>query len=239
MRAPLLVLVFAVACGDGKGPKSPSDHVDDDGATGARPSGGNGGPSIESEIGALDEDAVKGVFKQARSKVTKCLRRANDGMDMEIVGGELEVQLRVKGDGTLRWVYPMRSTIGDRDAEQCVLDVLNSHTWPKPEGGDEGLARTDYGIDPPGRAPVDWSPSDLGAKQSKVKSELRSCMNDAGANSLSVTMYVDADGNVIKAGGSVGDENGIDAIDCGVDAVKSIKFPSPGSYPAKVTVSVN
>ena len=235
--APALLLLFGLACCDAKEPVSPADR-DDDTAVVVPRSTGSGGPKIDSEIGALDEDAVKETFRKARSKVTRCLRDANDGLDMPIVGGELEVQLRVKGDGSLRWVVPVRSTLGDRKAEQCVLDVLASHTWPIPEGGDEGLARTDYGIDPPGRPPVAWSPGDLGDKESTVKSELRSCMGNAGASSLSVTIYIDADGNVITAGGAVGDENGIDAIDCAVSAVKRITFPSPGSFPAKVTVAI-
>ncbi len=235
----LVAGTLIAACGRGPEPKS----ADDDGAAVDDPrprgtEGGDAGPKIESEIGALDEDAVQDVFRQARRKVTQCLRRANDGMAMEIVGGELEVQLRVKGDGSLRWIYPLRSTLGNRQAERCVLAVLDSYTWPKPEGGDEGLARTDYGIDPPGRAPFAWDASDLGEKRSAVQSELRRCMNDAGAASLSITMYVDPDGRVLTAGGAVGDENGVESIDCGIAAVKAMRFPSPGSYPAKVTVSV-
>lgn len=230
----VLGLSSVAGCSGGQDPRSPSDEVDDVAPAPRR----DGGPAIDSEIGALDENKVRDTFREARPKITKCLRQANDGLDMPVVGGELEVQLRVKGDGTLRWAYATRSTLGHRSAEQCVLAVLAEHTWPKPEGGDEGLARTDYGIDPPGRAPVTWSAGDLGAQESKVKSELRACMGDSGTSSLSVTIYVDPDGKVITAGGAAGDENGIDAIDCAVSAVKGLTFPSPGSYPAKVTVEV-
>jgi hypothetical protein len=240
MRSPgLLAAVWTAAailsaCADGKEPQSPADAVEDE-PHAPRPRT-NGGPKIESEIGALDEKAVAAAFREVRPKIKKCLRGANDGLDLPVVGGELEVQLRVKGDGSLRWVYPMRSTLGHRSAEKCVLDALMAQSWPKPEGGDEGLARTDYGIDPPGRAPVRWSAGDLGSAASEVESALNDCMSDAGAKSLSVTIYVDADGNAITAGGAVGDENGTEAIDCAVNAVKAIKFPSPGSYPAKVTI---
>ncbi len=230
----VLVGSLWLGCTSSQEAKSPPDQVDDEPEpVTARPSGG---PAIESEIGALDENAVKDTFGQARAKVVKCLRGANEGLDLPVVGGELEIEVRVKSDGSVRWVLPTRSTLGHRGAEQCVASVLTSLAWPRPEDGDEGIARTDYGIDPPGRAPVAWSPDDLGSHRAKVKAELAACKQAAGTSALSVTLYVDADGKVISAGGAAGDEHGGDAIDCGVAAVKGMTFPSPGSYPAKVTV---
>ena len=53
---------------------------------------------------------------------------------------------------------------------------------------------------------------------------------------LAVTLYIDADGNVMAAGASVGDAAGLSAIDWAVKAAEGLSFPSPGSYPAKVMI---
>lgn len=237
MKYGVCLALALVACSEKPDPKDASDPIEapTDGPA-SRPK--SSGPAIQSEIGALDEGKVDEVLSNVRRKVARCLSSANKGMDLEVVGGDIEVLIRVKTDGSTRWVVPVRSTLGDRKAEECIMNVLMVQDWPAPEGGDEGLVRTEYGIDPPGRAPTAWRASDLGSKGSEVKQKLRSCKSDAGATSLSITMYVDADGNVMRAGGAVGDDRGPEAIACGIDAVQGMTFPSPGSYPAKVTVSV-
>jgi hypothetical protein len=231
--------LVVLGCGAGEPANSPADAQSElrEGA-GARRKPRSNGPSVESEIGALDENAVDAAFKKARPDINKCLRDANDGLDMHVVGGEIEIKLRVKSDGTLRWAYPSRSTLGQRTAAKCVIAALNNSAWPKPEGGDEGLATTAFAIDPPGRAPVQWQEGDLGSARSQVRAALTTCMNEAGTSSLSVTLYIDPDGNLLTAGGAAGDENGSDAIDCAIAAIQKITFPSPGSYPGKVTITV-
>ena len=81
MKRVAILALSLLACSSGPDAKSP----DDDGPT-AEPlpsrSSSGGGPKVESEIGALDEKKVNEVFRKVRSKVTRCLRKANDGMDL-------------------------------------------------------------------------------------------------------------------------------------------------------------
>jgi hypothetical protein len=43
---------------------------------------------------------------------------------------------------------------------------------------------------------------------------------------------------VISAGIAPPDDRGERSVDCMVDVIKGLKFPSPGSWPAKVTFDV-
>jgi hypothetical protein len=235
---------FALALGCSTTAPPPVDHPDDDGEGPANDDGadprprGDGGPQISAEVGALDEDAVKRTFAEVKPKVLACFKRANAGLPFAVVGGEVEVRLRVSGDGSLRYVHPTRSTLGHRETERCICDTLAQVTWPKPQGGDEGQAETFYTMDPPARrAPFEWSEADLGGEGAELKRKLGACMEKAQTTALSLTLYVDPDGKVISAGGACGDENGPSAIDCGISAARAMTFPSPGSYPAKVTVA--
>ena len=56
-----------------------------------------------------------------------------------------------------------------------------------------------------------------------------------GGGHYSITAYVDTSGSVLAAGVAHSEADGDDAGRCMVDAVKSAQFPSPGSYPAKLT----
>jgi hypothetical protein len=52
-------------------------------------------------------------------------------------------------------------------------------------------------------------------------------------------MYVDTDGKATAIGVSSADEKGAAAIGCVISALEGIKFPSPGSYAAKVTIEID
>lgn len=214
----------------------PSDITSDPEATPAKERRRLAAPSIESEVGTLDREAVDAAFSAARGSVKTCIEQANQGLPFQVVGGDIEVEVRIKNDGSVRHAFPKDSDIGHRGAERCILEAVAAQPWPKPEGGEEGIARTRYGLDAPAPRPAQPGMSDLGQAGASLGSKLRRCRTQSGTPSLRVTFYVDADGKVMAAGASVGDESGLVAIDCAVEALEGLTFPSPGSYPAKVVV---
>jgi hypothetical protein len=233
LRAIIACSIFCACGGNENHAESPDGEMQ---VTPMRPRG-SGGPRIHAEVGALDEDKVNEAFSAARPAIDECFGRANRGMRYKVVGGDVEVMVRVKNDGSVRWAYPRRSTLGHSDTERCIMQVLERQSWPRPQGGEEGIASTNYGMDSPGRSAVDWSPGDLGEAGGELASKLRGCM--AGSHGLEITLYIDPDGDVLSAGAAVDDESALDAIECAIDAARAIRFPSPGSYPAKVTVRVD
>jgi hypothetical protein len=195
------------------------------------------GPTFESEIGALDDTRVKQTFEHVSGRLTGCFSKG--AQRIAYLAGEVRFVIRVAKDGSVRWAYVKDSTLGDRETEVCMLGVLKGASWPKPQGG-EGLAENTFSFEPGNdeRPPVAWSPEQLGPAQKKARSELARCQKHAGTKSLKATMYVETDGKAASVGVASGDEKGDAAADCVIDALKGIKYPSPGSYASKVSISV-
>lgn len=234
------VLLWAMGCGGPTPPAGPADvDVTEDDGPPTRVSGKDPtAPAVDAEIGALDGDAVRSISDGLRGEVERCFASANADLDLPLVAGDVEISFRVKGDGSVRWAYMSRSDVGDAEVEECILQLIRGETWPEPEGGEEGLARATYGRGPEGRAPTPWSAGDLGGAGATLSTKLAGCRSQAGAASLAVTFYVDADGRPLSAGVASGDEKGLEAVACATTAVLGATYPSPGSYPAKVTVRV-
>jgi hypothetical protein len=232
MRAWLLVL----ACGCASTPATDPTDPAHDPQPRPRPAG-HGGPSIQAEIGALDEDEARKTYQAARPAIDRCVADATKRY--KFLEGEIEILLRVGGDGRVRWGYPKLSNLGDVEVERCIFSALEAQQWPKPQGGDEGQTSQYLAFDAAGRAASPLGPDDLGPARGELESALRRCRQRAGTSWLSVTFYVSPDGNVLTAGAAAGDEQGIEAIDCAVGAAKGMTFPTPGSYPAKVTLRVD
>jgi hypothetical protein len=194
------------------------------------------GPSFESEIGALDDTKVKQTFEHLSVRLTGCF--ADGARDVAFLSGDVRFVVRVAKDGSARWVYLKDSTLGHRKTEACMVGALKAASWPKPLGG-EGLAENSFTFDPGGeeRPPVAWTPERLGPQRKKAQTKLDQCRKKAGTKSLKATMYIETDGSVSAIGVASGDEKGDAASDCVMEGLKSFKYPSPGSYASKVTLT--
>ncbi len=233
--ALMVVCTATAALGCGASPPPPAEEP------AAAPSKGLGehrsaGPSVESEIGGLDDTKVKQTFEHLSGKLNGCY--TTGAQRLAYLGGEVRFVVRVAKDGSARWAYLKDSTLGDRETEVCMLGVLKGTSWPRPQGG-EGLAENSFTFDPgtEERPPVAWSPEQLGPAQRKARSALAQCKKQAGTRSLKATMYVETDGKASAVGVASGDEKGAAAVDCVVSALRGLKFPSPGSYASKVSVT--
>ena len=74
-----------------------------------------------------------------------CLSQASSRV--EFIGGHVKFFVRIALDGTAKWAYLSESTIGDRDAERCMLNVAKGTRWPMPAEG-EGQAQKAFDFDP-------------------------------------------------------------------------------------------
>ena len=229
------VVALVLGCG-GSTPESSTAQSGDPQSEGSR----RGGSSLQyqSEIGALDEGKVQDTFQRISPKLSACFSQGSQRIPY--LSGTVSFKVRVAEDGSARWAYLKDSTLGDHQTEQCMLSALKSATWPKPVGG-EGLAGNEnISFEPGGdeRPPVEWSPEQLGDAFKKVRPALDRCRQSAGTGPVKTTLYVETDGKPKAIGASTSDEKGDGAVQCIVDALKDVKFPSPGSYASKVTVSI-
>ncbi|MEZ4313016.1 MAG: AgmX/PglI C-terminal domain-containing protein [Polyangiaceae bacterium] len=194
---------------------------------------------MESEIGALDANKVQAVFDSAASDIKSCYERGV--ARVPFMAGEIKLAIRVSEDGSTKHAFVKDSTLGDRTTESCMLSAVKHRTWPKPQGGKEGTAETSFMFEPgeDERPPVDWTEANMGPAFQKARSALNACRSSAGAGPMRVTLYVETDGKPMAVGIAGNDAKSEEAATCVVDALMGLKLSSPGSYAAKVTVSLD
>jgi hypothetical protein len=221
---------LSLACGE----SAPTAKTADDRAEDHEQKGA--GPSVSSEIGGLDEDKVDAAFKSSLDGLQRCLTEG--ASRVELLGGSVAFFVKIDLTGRADSAYLEKSTLGDRDTEKCMLNALRSRHWPKPVGGEHGLARKSFDFDPPNdvRAPAEYDRDHLEKGLGKISSKLASCKGARGR--YEATIYVATDGSVLAAGVTPPDETGEDSVDCLVSTLKSASFPSPGSWPAKITFTL-
>jgi hypothetical protein len=223
--------IVLVACGGSEPPPAaPPPHAEST-QHASRPS-----LQMSQELGSLDEGKVDGTFQNLVPKFSDCLQKGSGRV--EFIGGHVKFFVRIAPDGKAKWAYLSESTIGDRDTEKCMLGAIKTTSWPPPIGGGDGLAQKSFDFDPSPdvRAPVPWSPDRLGNALSSLRSKIQDCPAHAR---YQATAYVKEDGTILSAGVAVPDEKADAGSDCVVGAIKGLKLPSPGSWPAKVTFDVN
>lgn len=228
---PLALFALFTSLTLGCGGSSPAAQTADDRPEAQEPR--RGGPSVSSEIGGLDEDKVDSAFKSSLSGLQRCLDQG--AQRVEFLGGSVSFFVKIDTSGRADAAYLEKSTLGDRETEKCMLGALRAKTWPKPVGGEHGLARKSFDFDPPNdvRAPADYARDHLDKGLGKIAGKLESCKSAQGA--YEATIYVATDGSVLAAGVTPPDEDGEGSVDCLVSTLKAASFPSPGSWPAKIT----
>jgi hypothetical protein len=221
----------AVACGGSE----PTPKTADD--TPAVTSEDRPGITASAEIGGMNEDAVDAAFKSSVKSLQGCLDKG--ATRVEFLGGSVNFFLKINSRGKVEQAYLERSTIGDRATERCMLDALRAKSWPKPVGGEHGLARKSFDFDPPNdvRPPTEWGEDDAAPGLKKIAPDLQAC-KDGRRGAFEATLYVDTEGKVLAASVTPPDEDGDAAVDCMVQILEAASFPSPGSWPAKVTLNL-
>jgi hypothetical protein len=197
------------------------------------------GPTVNatSEIGGMNEDDVDATFNASVKGLQRCID--SGAKRVEFLGGSVAFLLKIDGSGKVSNAYLEHSTLGDRTTERCMLDALSAKSWPKPVGGAHGLARKSFSFDPPNdvRPPTTWDDHDAAPGLKKIASDVGKC-KQGRSGPFEATLYVGTNGKVMSASVTPPDEGGEAALDCLVGVLESASFPSPGSWPAKVTLQL-
>jgi hypothetical protein len=233
LAAAMLAGGLSGGCGGSDQVPKAQDRADDTDQRG----GGAKPIAVAAEIGALDEEQVDETFTKTLGQLQRCL---NDGAKrVEFIGGGVAFYVEVDQAGKLEHAHLERSSLGDRKTESCMLEALRSKPWPKPVGGEKGYARKSFEFDPPNdvRPPTEWSETDIAESLGEIGEKLAECKNGS-SGSFEATMYVGTEGDVIGVGVTPPDGSGEASVDCLVEALRSATYPSPGSWPAKVTFAL-
>ncbi len=194
--------------------------------------------SMSGQLGSLDERKVDETFNRLMPKFGACL--AQGASRVEFIGGHVRFFVRIGLDGNAKWAFLSESSIGDRDTERCMLAAAKGTRWPIPlEGEGQAQKGFDFEPSPDVREAVAWGPERVSKPLASARGKLGRCSEGARGR-YKATVYVQTDGTAIAAGVTPPDERGeTAAVDCMVDVIRGLKFPSPGSWPAKVTFDVD
>ncbi len=229
--------MIVAACGGSTPPAAAPTSDDSSASQSQAPSGP--APQVSQELGSIDQHQVEVTFDHLQGKIQNCFKQGLGRI--EYLGGDVSVFLRIGQDGRVRYGYFEDSTVGDRDTEKCLLDVLSHADWPKPQGG-EAEVRNKFGFDAPGdvRAPTDWNSDKIAAILGKASDAISQCKGGV-SGSFKGAAYVLPDGKkgkVQAAGLASPSKDGVDKIDCLLGVVNGLPMPSPGSYAAKVSFAL-
>jgi len=233
------------ACGGSPPPKAPEPPPE-----AAPPPPPAAKPMVSSqELGSIDEGATNKAFQSLGDKLLECQK---DGLSrVEFLAGDAKFFLRIAQDGTVRWAFLEDSTLGDRDTEKCMLQVVSNAHWPLPDGGEAEVQKSITFDSGDARPPVSWhSDKVAGVLQEEGNGALK--CKGATRGVFKVTAYVqpgdpekaekghkhkhgEPHGKVVAVGVAPPNKDGEAKADCIAEAVKDWKMPSPGGYAAKVT----
>jgi hypothetical protein len=237
----VLLGLALVGCGGESKPANSAENAGE-AATEAPPAAAPAKPSgmaMTGQLGEIDKAATQRKFESLGGKLAACVGQSHEKVPQ--VAGAVAFFLRVGEDGKARYAYLEDSTLGDRDAEKCMLSALTAADWPKPQGGEAEVRQSlQFDADGNTRAPAEWPSDKVSASVAKQIAAIDACKAGA-AGKLKVTAYVEPagkEGKVKAAGASVSDKDVDAKVDCVIGVVKGLKVPSPGSYVAKVTFAL-
>jgi len=234
----LLMLAVAVAaCGGGASDEQGWTENTEE-STGADDGDSNDGMQIQGLMGTLTREDVNRGLEPRMNRFMRCFSARYGSLD--VLGGHFELAFRVAVDGSVLWVYPRRSSIGDRATERCLLEVAAATRFRPPRGNGEAEFGWPLELDAPEdvRPPLNWDSMQVSATLAEHMREMLDGCPVAGTAGFEVTAYVAPGGRVMAAGAAADTQVAPEALDCVTDMVLAWPMPDPGSYPAKVTFAV-
>jgi hypothetical protein len=222
-------------------------------------------PVVQQELGSIDDGAINEAFDKISGQLETC--HAAGRARIGVLAGDVTVFMRIDAQGQARYDYFQSSTLGDRETEKCILDLLSQTTWPAPVGGEAEVTHS-FGWEPGSeRAPISWETekiTDAIDASAVTKHALESCKR--GANAMQITGYVSAGaptpatpptkkgakksrkktgkskpvklGHFRELGAASSNKDVAEKIDCVISALKDLPLPSPGSATAKVSFTL-
>lgn len=206
-------------------------HTENHSSGSERPPEVDDGLAIEGLMGSISEMAVSRGLSPRMGRFAQCFADRYD--DLDVVGGRIRFSFRIKTDGTVKWVFPHASTIGDRPTEACLIDVAQRTRFERPRGGEAEFSWP-LAFDPPDdiRPPVGWEATRV---EDTVAAHRAAVRSNCGRGPFMVTAYVSPGGEVKAAGVSTTEQTSAERLECVANAVTTWTLPDPGSYLAKVT----
>lgn len=199
-----------------------------------------GGVSVEAEIGSLEPAEIRARFEAASPAVEACHRESLRRLPQ--LGGTVRLHVETYASGAAPLLFLEESTLGDRELDRCLLAAFAEQRWPKPAGGQRGIAIQEFDLAPPpgSRAPVELEEEDILETLEDEAEHLSACTAGVRGAAIWATVYIDDDGSgehgrALSAGVIARQHIPKETLDCLAGVLASARYPSPGSWLGKVT----
>ncbi|MDB4991279.1 MAG: hypothetical protein JWN04_6457 [Myxococcaceae bacterium] len=196
--------------------------------------------SVSGLHGTLSQEEIRGALEPRLPKFLRCA--AARLSELEVLSGSLTLSFHVAVNGSVASVSPNQSSLGDRATERCMLEVAQTTHFPAPHGGEADFTwplelPLASDVRAPAALPAGFAQPVTTARVRGVE-QADAVHGACGGGEYVVTTYVDPDGHVLAAGVATPDPVTTPELDCVAEAVASWTFPSPGSYPGKLSFTV-
>lgn len=228
------VLSAALVAGCGSAEEQTEETTTERETSGHESTEPDDGVAISGLMGTIRQDQVENALNPRMGRFMRCF--SNRMGDVEYLAGNIRLSFRIHTDGSVMWVFPAETDLGDRQAEQCALEVASSTRFPRPHGGEAEFS-WGFGFDASEdvRPPLNWQADSLGSSADDVRGVARECR---ASSEFEITAYIEPGGAVLAAGGTMPDAESASTLDCILEGVRGLTLPDPGSYAAKITFSV-
>ncbi len=175
--------------------------------------------------GTLNQDDVHQTMDAQQAEIDRCIEQAR--RRLRWLSGEIRFSFRVAAEGRVAEVHPTFSSVGHRELERCLRDLLLATQFPRPAGGAE--ARFNWGMqfEPAnGRTFADADPKPIArALHKHARTLFRSCEIRRGRNRFQITAYVSRGGRLLSAGAVPVPARAEDKVDCVVAELLKWRLP--------------
>ena len=168
--------------------------------------------------GTLNKDDVHQTMDARQRDFDQCVSQAR--RTVQWVSGSLKFAFKVDGQGRIAELKPVQVTLGHRELEQCLTQVVVSTQFPKPAGRATAEFSWGMNIDPVrGLTFTSLKGSAVSGHLRKHKRELLRGCEVPRRSRFKITAYVSTTGNVMSLGGSATPAAADAHFDCVLDQV--------------------
>ena len=185
---------------------------------------------VEGLRGTIDTEAVEKRFAEQTSELAACRAPYKR---LAYVSGEVKLFFKIGLDGTPTTVVLESSTVGNHEAEACVVGVAKALRFPKPKGG---VAEVRYamGLGGGGMEPKEWASTKVSSKVGPKLTTVLACRQGGVPRRFTATWYVLPGGKVASVGVAAEADLPAGFGACVVKAITAIRMPDPLGEVAKV-----
>jgi TonB family protein len=235
MRLLLLVGCAVAACAHNAPPPA-AEPVRQNAAPAAEAPAPDDEIKVSGTLGSLNEDEINGPFQRRWDDITRCYQEAQ--ARLPYLGGKIEVKVRVGAAGEVKKVFVSSSSIGNYEAEKCILAIARELSFGKPHGGSE--AEFTYPLEFRQQRPVSAWEGDR-VQVAKHRRDVTLCKQKSPNGlppAVSLTVYVAPGGKVASAGLSADAPLDDAFASCLVEKSRAWRLDDPLGRIAKATAEV-